>query len=279
MSDLTDDLSPGGHPLVEITNLRDDQYFESCIWVDLFTEWSGSDVNIVRGRGYGFVTIADTTWNPTEYSNEAKAGVVRHLTDAHDIEIKVGSSSEQTRKPAWQMANGRWHIADGTWHMANGKEDYDDIVFTAYRPDDPYDVLIETMIGCGRAIKDDMAAVWFDVGNFATPWADGDRVLVLVEALRHGTDHFAVVDITLDRTVDIQDVGEIMLTAIPQPQQRTGMVEWDGIDNECIVGYSVYHRDKRLNETIVAASNYEYSGIVNIRPVFVVWSSCKNSTQ
>lgn len=46
------------------------------------------------------------------------------------------------------------------------------------------------------------------------------------------------------------------------------MVEWDGIDNECVVGYSVYHCDRQLNETIVAASNYDYSGIVNIRPVF-----------
>ncbi len=46
MSELTDDLSPAGDPLTKITNLRDDQYYESWIWDDLFLMWNGMDFAI-----------------------------------------------------------------------------------------------------------------------------------------------------------------------------------------------------------------------------------------
>jgi hypothetical protein len=69
VSELTDDLSPAGDPLVKVTRLLDSQQFESWTWNDVFQQWLGADFTIVPGRGYEFVTIVDTTWNPAEYTN------------------------------------------------------------------------------------------------------------------------------------------------------------------------------------------------------------------
>jgi subtilisin family serine protease len=47
-SDLTSDLSPAGDPLTGLTNLRDDQLYESWLYNPIFG-WTGTDFSIVSG--------------------------------------------------------------------------------------------------------------------------------------------------------------------------------------------------------------------------------------
>ncbi len=110
-SDVANDLSSSGDPLTKITNLRDEQLYESWSFTTVpFPRWTGTNFAIESGRGYEFVTkegVTDTTWNPTEYSNEigppllAGGGV-----HAVDIKMHVGTLTEPDRAPVWSMADG-----------------------------------------------------------------------------------------------------------------------------------------------------------------------------
>jgi hypothetical protein len=139
--------------------------------------------------------------------------------------------------------------------------------FTAYRPDNPYDVLTENMVGCGIVIKDSRAAIWFNTGNFKNPWQDKEKVILIIEAMKKGKGYFAVVDFLLDNGIDIQDLGEITLIPIPEPTFEQSSVCWDGIDNGNIVGYSIYQGDKRLNEKVISRNEYLVQGDVILKPV------------
>ncbi len=61
VSDLTDDLSPAGDPLIVITTLQDNQLYVSWIWDPDFLEWFGTDFTIEPGRAYEMVTSQDGT--------------------------------------------------------------------------------------------------------------------------------------------------------------------------------------------------------------------------
>jgi len=61
VSDLTNDLSPAGDPIIKITNLQDDQYCVSWIWDPDMLEWYGTDFAIEPGRAYEMVTSQDDT--------------------------------------------------------------------------------------------------------------------------------------------------------------------------------------------------------------------------
>jgi hypothetical protein len=108
VSDITDEYSPSGDPLIKITNLRDDQLYDSWTWDELFQEWQGTDFDITPGRGYEFVTVVDTTWNPTEYSNEVgKSFLPGRQCERMRINTKLGSSTETDRMSVWTLSTFR----------------------------------------------------------------------------------------------------------------------------------------------------------------------------
>jgi hypothetical protein len=291
VSDITDEYSPAGNPLIKITDLRDDQLFESWLWDDLFTEWSGSNFVIEDGRAYEMVTTTDTTWNPTEFANSGskKAGSVRLSTETV---VHIGSACETNRRPAWALVNSELGIGNSKERNVQERlpkptaqslkarrsshiirvhvelDDCEDLVFTAYRPDAAYDILTEHMVGSGVAYKDNRAAFWFDAGNFKTPWVTGEEILIIVEAHKKGRGHVAIVSAQLDETVDIQDLTTIELSAIPEPVVTHSEARWAELENEDIIGYSLYSSGMRLNSAIITDSRYHVDRDASLRPVF-----------
>jgi hypothetical protein len=148
----------------------------------------------------------------------------------------------------------------------------------------PYDVLTENMVGCGTAMKDGISVIWFDVGNFETPWHAGEEIILIIETYIDGKAYFAVCDLTLDATVDVQNVAHLTLNPIPEPRLSDNNAHWISLENENIIGYSLYATDKRLNKTIINNTTYPTDQEVFLRPVLrggfeTVYSSqgCQNT--
>ncbi len=80
-------------------------------------------------------------------------------------------------------------------------------------------------------MNEDYGLFWFDVGNFKKPWK--------------------VVDCTLDKDVDIQELGKLSLAPIPALIVHNNVVRWDNAASDKIIGYSLYKSAKRLNDRIV----------------------------
>jgi len=131
------------------------------------------------------------------------------------------------------------------------------LVFTAYRPDAPYDVLTEDMVGSGIARKGDFAALWFDAGNFEHGWHEGEEVIVIVEALKDGNAQCNVVGCKLNATVDIQELGMIALEPLVEVLRNNGN----------IIGFSTYENNRRSNIEIIALSSLSAVEDQEIRPV------------
>jgi len=305
VSDITTEYSSVGDPLVEVTNLRDDQLYENYTYIPGFG-WLGNDFLITAGRGYEFVTITDTTWNPTEYTNRAKGELAANKGRGSDLEVYLGKLTEPERVPVWLVCDldcntTGLHLkkkidfsdADvykpvteilekkddyrepGISHIVFvyvGMQDLDNFVFTpldsehptrftAYRPDQPYDVLTENVIGCGFARNDSRGVLWFNTGNFRRPWQDSEEVILIIEGTKKGRGYFSILNFKLDKGVDIQDLGEISFIPIPGPES------WDEIDNNNIVGYSIYQGDKRLNERVITRSEYSAGHDITLKPV------------
>jgi hypothetical protein len=337
VSDITAEYSPSGDPMTGLTNLRDDQLCESWVYDPVFG-WIGTDFSITSGRGYELVVITDTTWDPTEYTNEAKQ-VLAQRVKTRGVEVYCGSLTEPVRAPVWQVRDDRKHksvskssdqhinvpesIADLTDRRSKDQntelhgsvseqsdkkgvyldadhyelvsrrrlmdvsktkahrevgishnvfvhlapEELDNIVFTAYRLNNPADVLTEQLIGCGVVKKNDRAGIWFNTANFKKPWQHAEEVLLIIEATRKDRAYFNVVSFQLNKGVDIQNLGEIALTPIPKAKSRAGLVSLPAIDNEHIVGYSLYQSDTRLNEQVITGNDYAVAGDVNLKPV------------
>jgi hypothetical protein len=105
VSDITAEYSSSGDPLTGLTNLRDDQLYESWLYNPIFG-WTGTDFSIVPGRGYELVVISDTVWDPTEYTNEAKVLTKRRVTKKDkDVEVFCGCLTEPNRAPVWVLRN------------------------------------------------------------------------------------------------------------------------------------------------------------------------------
>ncbi len=222
VEDIVDEYSPSGDPLTKVTNLRDDQLFESWSYTAIpFPRWTGTNFAIEPGRGYEFVTTTDTTWNPTEFSNETSSMVAMMRSSAPaDIKMHVGALTEPDRTPlltygdqvpAAVRRDGNYREV-GVSHLVRGYFELpgcEDVMFTVYRPDGPYDLLTENMVGCGYAMNKDFCLFWFDTGNFKKPWQNDEVVILNIEAFRDGLQYSAVVDFTLDEKVDIQELGEL----------------------------------------------------------------------
>jgi hypothetical protein len=163
-------------------------------------------------------------------------------------------------------------------------EQVDDIVFTAYCPEHPEDVLTETMTGSGRAVKDDLGAVWFECGNFTTPWHDNQEIILIIETYHDNKTCFAALDFTLDATVDIQKLDNITLIPIPEPAHTRDHASWSSLEDDNILGYSLYDKDQRVNQTIISSTTYPADHEAFLRPVIrggfeTVYSSqgCQNA--
>ncbi len=294
VDDIAQEYSPAGDPLESITNLRDDMVQETWLYDTDFMLWYGpNDFAIEPGKGYEFVPIKDTTWNPNEYSNEAFALMLASRgVRRSDIEVYAGQSLEPDRSPVWTVKESAKRIdnSDAKAYTLNTRrldekadyrepgishivrvhlslKEFDNLVFTAYRPEQPNDVLTENMSGSCVAIKGDQAAFFFNVANFKRPWQDEEEVILIIEATKQGRGYFTVANVFLNERVDVQDVDNITLTPISEPVFKKDLVRWHGIDNDNIVGYSIYKYDERLNEKVLKRRNYAAAGDVNIRPV------------
>ncbi|MGB3480208.1 MAG: T9SS type A sorting domain-containing protein, partial [bacterium] len=333
VSDITAEYSAAGDPLTGLTNLRDDQLYESWLYNPIFG-WTGTDFSIMPGRGYELVVISDTTWNPTEYPNEAKQLLAKQTKDK-DVKVFCGRLTEPARAPVWVLRDehresdaglsGRKDKDQGlavdkpTSEPSDNKNIFpvtdvglykpvsrhkltdvskakssrsacalhadrevgishlvfvhlvpdklENIVFTAYRLNNPADVLTEQIIGCGVVKKDNQTGIWFNTGNFKKPWQDEEEVILIIEATKKGKAYFNVVSFQLDKDMDIQNLGEVLLIPIPDVRANASLVSWQAIDNDHIVGYSLYQDDKRLNEKVINGNDYTAAGEVHLRPV------------
>jgi hypothetical protein len=297
--DITDELSPGGEPLRKITMLDvNQQVFYSWIYHSVLN-WYGNhpvtpNFSIEAGDGYEFVVTRDTTWNPTEYTNDPGAAfLVRGQGERTDIEIQAGSSREPSRTPTWGIfqTERRVDYADahayrpvagrakrdeeirelGISHIVYvdlALEGYEDLLFTVYRPHLPYDVLTEQSVGCVIAQHQGVYCLLsFDVGNLRQPWFDGEEMILIVEAIKEGRGYFAAVDFVLDSGIALQRVDEISLIPIPEPGVQRSSVRWDEVKNSNVVGYSLYHGERRVNECIITDHRYAVRSDVTVRPV------------
>jgi hypothetical protein len=146
---------------------------------------------------------------------------------------------------------------------------FDDIVFTAYRPLFPYDVLTECMVGSGIMCNGEHIAIWCDAGNFQNPWQDNEEVIIIIEALSSDRPYFAAVDFRLNAD-DVQDIGHVALHPFPEPASKEGLVSWSMPDYRNVIGYSVFESGKRLNNDIITACSYPSHDCADIciKPVF-----------
>jgi|GEM_PF-5264720 len=300
VSDVTDELSPSGSVINKVTWLEDSaQAYYSYFYHTVLNQWMGTNFAIIPGDGYEMNPLKDTTWNPTEWSNEAS--VVRAADSRRsDIKMYLGQLNDPRREPVWAVehdyqsinrelkkpidySNARVYESvkrsvekrvdgrdPGISHVVIAdlrSDEFENLVFTAYRPDRPYDVLTENMVGSGIAWQGDLQVMWFDVGNFKEPWEDGDEIVVIIEATKQGRGYFTVLNVRLELGNELQSVGEISLMLIPEPKVVKGLVRWHGVENDNVVGYSLYQGDRRLNDKIIAGKEYSSITVAHLKPV------------
>jgi len=332
VKDITDDLAPTGSAISKITRLDETtQNYYSWIY-HFILGWYGNDPGganfpIYPGKGYEFVANDDTSWNPTEWSNEDQGLlIVVPPTQKPDISMYVGTSMQPTRAPAWYVnmqvkkqlkRNIHEHCADsyrpmtvtskdvvnrtknnigvsaskfysnqGTGEPRGNAEDerrishivwthfdesgFENIVFTTYRLNDPYDVLTEQSVSCVTAnYGSSYHLISFDVGNFEKPWKDGEETVLIVEATMKGKPYYDIIDYKLDAGVDIQELREVELEPYSTVVSGKGEVYWNVTNSDMIVGYSLYKNSGRLNEKILTRRNFQTDGDVNVKLVII----------
>ena len=301
-SDITTEYSPAGDPVAEINNLRDDQLYENYTYI-FPIGWLGTDFAITPGRGYEFVVINDTTWDPTEYTNRSGSLMLsKKQALSERVAVHLGKLTEPDRQPAWTRediaitASGvvkndheksaSYIRADahtkrsidhrdvGISHLVVARfnsDEFDNIIFTAYRFSNPKDALTENIVGCGVAKKDDIGVLWFNTGNFKLPWQHGEDVILMAEATKDGRGYFDAVKFTLDKGIDIQDIGDLSFMLIPETREnaRSMTKSWPSVENDNVIGYSIYQTDMCLNVAIINERKYTVEGEVAIHPVII----------
>ena len=294
VSDITAEYSPAGNSIIKVTNMRDDQYYVSWLWDPYCLEWFGTNFSIEPGKGYEFIAVKDTVWNPTEHSNETfDAMLARRRVQISKTAVNDGSAPYSERYPAWTMDDQGYkptkpvtreeipcRIA-GVSHIVRGyvqTQGCREVLFTAYRLTEPTDVLTEQMIGSGIVSQHDRAVFWFDAGNFQTPWQPGEEIVVVVEILNESGAYFGARKISLDAGLDVQDIEKIVLLPMPEPNRTKDGMCWDAIDVPEVVGYSIYSNTNRLNDRIITGNEYRCENAISIRPVFAGGHETVNSS-
>jgi hypothetical protein len=113
------------------------------------------------------------------------------------------------------------------------------------------------MVGSGIAFNDKISAVWFDVGNFKTPWQHGEEVIMIIEAFKAREVYCNVVSFELNEAIDIQELGTIELIPVTKVLRT----------NEHVIGYSEYQDNVRLNHQPVAIGDLQLVASGDIRLV------------
>ncbi|MBN2621125.1 T9SS type A sorting domain-containing protein [candidate division WOR-3 bacterium] len=300
IGDVTDEYSIDGQAIVKVTNLKDDQTFESWIYHPVL-KWYGTDYSITVGRGYEFVAVLDTVWDPTEYTNRLTDSVLSGDKKINrDVVCFLGTLTNADRIPVWSVADtpptssvsnssgidyldvtvyspkkrastsqayreaGISHTVyttlnlEGTLHIS----------FTAYRIRYPEDVLTENTVGSIIAREGTFYVMTFDVGNFMTPWQDGEEVVVLIEVATTDEVFYDVKTVKLDQGMDIQPITGINLKPVPEIRTNKGVLTWNAETKEPVIGYSVYSGDQRLNDHILTGNEFTAKAEnVIVRPV------------
>jgi hypothetical protein len=103
------------------------------------------------------------------------------------------------------MVIGKVYGAGGSSPDKNAVEVY------AYVQERPGEILGKTAVGCGYDLESMMSGwVWFEAGNFASPWAINDEMrIIVVDPLLHET---GFVDLVLDNA-GYQQVSDIHLAS------------------------------------------------------------------
>ncbi len=303
-SSITTEYSPAGNPLIKLTNLRDEQYYENWIWDPDFLEWYGVDYTLVKGRSYEFETVRDTFWNPTQYNNNAKEAIIfTQRTIPYSVEVQCGDQLYPDRSPAWELfadasaapsfsseamsdpARYQTMTAPATDDKISDRESgvshvvrahirgtgLKKLTFTAYLMEHPRDALSNRMIGCGTANKKDLYSVWFDVGNFQHAWSSGEEVMMVIEAVKDGRGVMGTKLISLDDTVSLQEIGFIEMEPMPIliANKSSGSQTWRPMDNPHVIGYSIFLKERRLNTEIITHSECLAAVATDLKPVLI----------
>jgi hypothetical protein len=304
VSGITSEYAPAGDPIIRVTDLRNDQLYQNWIWDPDFVEWGGVNFTISPGRGYEFEVgvTHDTTWDPTEFSNESKQ-VLLARGRKPTVDVRCGALTEPDRTPVWKIDD---EATEGSPLAISSVVDYADadayapvpetkktipafreageshvvrtyidckgcgnVAFTAYRVSIPHDVITENLIGSGIMRKDDRCAIWFDTGNFMQPWQSGEEVVLVVETADEDCAYYNVTTFVLRDDFGTQDLGKLILDRVPQPEYRSAAYNdsWDGIENQHVIGYSLYRDTKRINDKIITRESFASTNDAALRPV------------
>jgi hypothetical protein len=303
VSDITTEYSTGGEAVVKITNLKDDQTFESWIYHSVLG-WYGTDFTLAAGRGYEFVAALDTTWDPTEYSNRSADNILilKAGQACDNISVHIGRSALPDRKLAWVIEPARRALlqtesrpidyADATMYTPHDEDsdpyimyrdagishtmtasfemaDVQDVAFTAYRVDRAWDIITEQTVGSVIASRDDHHVLSFDVGNFMQPWNDDEEILFIAEVMTSSQQYYCVVMCDLDKGVDIQVIEDFQLQSLPAAVIANGKISWKHLDSEYVIGYSLYEEDMKMNQSIMTTHEYTGDETTQIKPVLI----------
>ncbi len=298
---ITTEYAPSGDPLVKLTNMRNDQLYESWVWDPDFFMWDGTNFSINAGRGYEFVTIIDTTWNPTEFSNIFDDFIIAQYQRPANVYVKVGAMDYSDRVPVWVTDQQEVSVtggeeidySDAGIYRLKSKQDegreaghresggshlvrlyfecggISDISFTAYRLSEPYDVITDDIIGSIILTDGDRAALYFDAGNFRSPWSDGEECVVIAEGFKNGRPCFGIKKFDFIAGLDIQSLSDIELVTIPEPVslEDAQTCVWSALAIGGVIGYSLFANGERVNNEIIVETKFNVQQEVDLRPV------------
>ena len=186
--------------------------------------------------------------------------------DEHDARVYKPVSRSVSSKKRLKLYRevGVSHVVRAYFEL----EECSNIVFTAYRLNNPHDVLTERVVGCGVEQWKSYGAIWFDVGNFMKPWYDGEAVILIIEALHEDGAYYQVLKFELDQRVDIQGLGKLELEPMPVPKPVLNTaVSWPKSRNEQVIGYSIYQGELRKNHEVIQTHEYSSSKNITLKPV------------
>jgi len=297
VSDITDEYSPSGTPLLQVTNLRSDQFAEDWFYIDGIG-WLGTDFPIVRGCAYEYVVNMDTTWKPTVYTN--RLGLIFAKKSNNEYKLK----KNLYRRPVWSIIDsGRKDISPlreaalsvpmlrekssasvRRPHLVVTIIDFDgavdkdipaNLTFTAYCVAHPERALFEGSVGCGGVVKNSKAVIWAQFANLPQAWQSDEEAVIIVETKDKGKRLFGIKRFRLDGTKNPQYIGGIDLRPIPDVAEanlsKKSRIDWLALEDDALIGYSIYEGDNRLNTEIIKENSFSINrqGNYEVRPVFL----------
>jgi hypothetical protein len=296
--DISTEYSPDGNPLIQVTNLRDDQFYEDWTYIEGIG-WFGTDFLIVRGTAYEYVVIADTAWHPTVYQNRGGEVILADNT-------KYIRKENTYRSPLWPVDEvvavtpsvnsmpSECPIIN-TYRLPhlvtclidinnditsdepiNAKGDINNISFTSYCLDHPEKALCESTVSCGYALKNNRIGIMMQFGNLPYTWQPDEDAILIIEADGSRGHYYGTCRFKLDAQQNPQSLGPVKLKLLPEPKQETALkgtsqLTWPDFNDETVIGYSIYKDEQRLNKTILTDRCFSNDNItgMEVRPVFL----------